>query len=48
MKKAILATLATVLLVPAALAATPGDVTAPIRQFIDGFNSGDTASAFAT
>jgi uncharacterized protein DUF4440 len=24
-----------------------GDVTAPIRQFIDGFNKGDTKSAFA-
>lgn len=29
-----------------ALAATP-DLTKPIRQFIDGFNSGDTKSAYA-
>ncbi len=47
MKKAILALLATVLLAPFAVAAVPGDVTAPIRQFIDGFNSGDTTSAYA-
>lgn len=48
MKKTILALLAIVLLAPAALAAAGSDVTAPIRQFIDGFNSGDTKSAFAT
>lgn len=39
--------LASVLLLPAALAAPATDVTAPIRQFIDGFNSGDTKSAYA-
>ena len=27
--------------------AATGDVTAPIRQFIDGFNTGDTKAAFA-
>jgi len=31
-----------------ATAASQGDPAAPIRQFIDGFNSGDTKSAFAT
>jgi hypothetical protein len=34
------------LLVPALMAAAD-DVTAPIRQFIDGFNKGDTKSAYA-
>jgi hypothetical protein len=32
---------------PTALAASPGDVVAPIRQFIDAFNTGDTKGAFA-
>ena len=31
----------------AALAAGPGDVTTPIHQFIDGFNTGDLKSAYA-
>ena len=35
------------LLVSAAFAAGPADVTAPIHQFIDGFNTGDTKSAYA-
>jgi hypothetical protein len=48
MKKAILALLVCVLMAPAAFAATKPDVAAPIRQFIDGFNSGDTKSAFAS
>jgi ketosteroid isomerase-like protein len=30
-----------------ARAAEPGDVMAPIRQFLDGFNTGDVKSAFA-
>jgi Domain of unknown function (DUF4440) len=47
MRNALLVALACVLLAPAAVAATPGDVTVPIRQFIDGFNSGDVKSAFA-
>jgi hypothetical protein len=46
MKKAIFALLASVLLVPA-VAAAAGDVTVPIRQFIDGFNTGDVKSAYA-
>jgi hypothetical protein len=46
MKKAILALFAIVLLTNTALAASP-NVMAPIRQFIDGFNTGDTHSAFA-
>jgi hypothetical protein len=35
-----------VLLAPLALA-SPGDVATPIRQFIDGFNTGDVKSAYA-
>jgi ketosteroid isomerase-like protein len=35
------------LIVPAAMAATASDVTAPIHQFIDGFNKGDVQSAYA-
>ena len=31
----------------ATAAAAPGDPAAPIRQFIDGFNKGDTTSAYA-
>jgi ketosteroid isomerase-like protein len=47
MKKTFLAFLLIVLLVPASFAATPADVTAPIHQFIDGFNTGDVKSAYA-
>jgi len=47
MKTTVLTLLATVLLTPAAMAAGAGDPTAPIHQFIDGFNTGDTKSAFA-
>jgi SnoaL-like domain len=47
MKKQNLVLLSGMLLAPLAFAAAPGDVTAPIRQFIDGFNTGDTDSAFA-
>lgn len=47
MKKTILALLASILLTQAAIAAGPGDVTAPIHQFIDGFNTGDLKSAYA-
>ena len=43
----VVALLASGLLAGVGLAAA-GDVTAPIHQFIDGFNSGDTKSAFAT
>jgi len=45
MKVASLALLAGVLCSPAVHAAAPADVTAPIRQFIDGFNNGDTKAA---
>lgn len=47
MKKTIVALFACILLASAAMAADPGDVTAPIHQFIDGFNTGDTKSAYA-
>src|ERR1700760_582546 len=47
MKKTIFALLMSVLCVPASVATAQSDVTAPIRQFIDGFNTGDTKSAFA-
>jgi ketosteroid isomerase-like protein len=47
MKKAIFALLIGVVCVPAGVARAQADVTAPIRQFIDGFNSGDTKTAFA-
>lgn len=47
MKKTILALLIGILLSQAAIAADPGDVTAPIHQFIDGFNTGDVKSAYA-
>jgi ketosteroid isomerase-like protein len=46
MKKAIFALLAAAVCALPALATTD-HVIAPIRQFIDGFNSGDTKSAFA-
>src|SRR5579863_7558861 len=47
MKKVILAVLASILLVPVAIAAASSDVTVPIRPFIDGFNTGDVKSAYA-
>jgi hypothetical protein len=46
LKKIVLALLVSLLAVPRMPAATP-DVTAPIHQFIDGFNAGDTKSAYA-
>jgi hypothetical protein len=46
MKKVVLAVLTCVLAVPVMWAAS-GDTMAPIRQFIDGFNTGDTKSGFA-
>jgi hypothetical protein len=39
--------LAGILAVPQAIAIGPADVTTPIHQFIDGFNSGDVKSAYA-
>jgi ketosteroid isomerase-like protein len=47
MRKTILALLAGALLSPSAIAVAQSDVAAPIRQFIDGFNTGDTNSAYA-
>ena len=47
MKTTALALLASVLFTPVVLAAAADDVTQPIRQFIDGFNSGDAKSAYA-
>ncbi len=47
MKKVILMLLGGVLLVLAPMAAAADDVTAPIHQFIDGFNTGDVKSAYA-
>jgi hypothetical protein len=47
MKKTILTLTASFLVICSALAAAPADVTAPIHQFIDGFNSGDVKSAYA-
>ena len=46
MRKLTLALLVSILVVPV-LSAAAADVTAPIRQFIDGFNKGDTNSAYA-
>ncbi len=34
-------------MLPAASAAPTGDVTAPIRKFLDGFNSGDVKAAYS-
>jgi ketosteroid isomerase-like protein len=47
MKKASFALIAVVLIVPAVWAASSEDMTAPIHQFIDGFNAGDVNSAYA-
>ena len=47
MRKVVLAVLVSVLMAPSGISAASPDVTAPIRQFIDGFNKGDTKSAFA-
>ena len=48
MRKAVLALVGGVLSVFVAFAATGEDVVAPLRQFIDAFNKGDTAGAYAT
>jgi hypothetical protein len=47
MKQAAIALLAFILVAPAAIPATGDDAAAPVRQFIDGFNSGNVQSAFA-
>jgi ketosteroid isomerase-like protein len=48
MKHAGIALLAIALLAPAAIPAGKDDVSAPVRQFIDGFNTGNVEAAFAT
>ncbi len=45
--KVILALLVSALMAPFWMSAATPDVTAPIHQFIDGFNTGDTKSAYA-
>jgi ketosteroid isomerase-like protein len=47
MKQAIMVLLALALCAPAAMRAGQDDVSAPVRQFIDGFNTGNVQSAFA-
>jgi hypothetical protein len=47
MARTLLIALASLLLLPVSRAATSDDVVAPIHQFIDGFNNGDTKSGFA-
>lgn len=47
MKRFLLALTASTLLAPSVFAAQATNVMTPIRQFIDGFNSGDTKSASA-
>lgn len=47
MKRSALLLLTGLLLAAIAAAAAPGEPMTPIRQFIDGFNSGDTKTAYA-
>jgi hypothetical protein len=47
MRKNFLTMIASILLVSAAYAITPGDLTRPIKQFIDGFSTGDVKTAYA-
>ena len=47
MKQVIIVMLAFFLITPAAIPAGKDDAAAPVRQFIDGFNSGNTQAAFA-
>ena len=44
----VFALIAAMMIAPAAFAAPAADPAAPVRQFIDGFNIGDTKTAFAT
>lgn len=48
MRKISFALLALAMLSPAAFSATGEDVAAPVRQFIDAFNKGDTTAAYGT
>lgn len=45
--KTILALLASAFLAPATMAVPMDDLTAPIHQFLDGFNTGNVKSAYA-
>jgi hypothetical protein len=47
MSKAVFAMIAAMMIATPVFAAAPADPAAPVRQFIDGFNSGDTKAAFA-
>jgi len=47
MKQAVIALLVVILCAPAVIPATGDDASAPVRQFIDGFNAGNLQSAFA-
>jgi hypothetical protein len=47
MRQAFIFLLVVVLRAPAAMPAGQDDVSAPVRQFIDGFNTGNVQSAFA-
>jgi hypothetical protein len=47
MKHALIVLLVLVFCAPAVIPATGDDPAAPVRQFIDGFNTGDVQSAFA-
>ena len=47
MTRTALGLIAGMLLAATGVAATPDDTMKPIRQFIDGFNSGETRSAYA-
>ena len=47
MKKIVFALALSILIAPSAMWAATPDVTVPIHQFIDGFNKGDTTSAYA-
>jgi len=47
MKHALAVLLVLVLCAPAAVPAGKEDISAPVRQFIDGFNSGNVDSAYA-
>jgi hypothetical protein len=46
-KQIVIALLALVLCAPAVVPTTGDDAAAPVRQFIDGFNSGNVQSVFA-
>lgn len=47
MKKIGFVLVAFVVIIPSLAATAPHELTAPIHQFIDGFNSGDVKSAYA-